>query len=248
MTARPILGGFFVEFRGEETSPIGNVEWVETDGYDPVSKKYTWNGFASDGGGTAASYTIDGTTMSCSGTMVVKGKQYQIRGTSVFAPDFMSSVDKREISTDGKTWAPFAEGTSTKVKAAPVAGANTQVEQELIGIEKAWNEASLKGDTAFPERILAEDFTDTDPEGAVTTKTEDIANLKSGNIKFSSVATEDMKARVYGDAAVVTGCNTIKGQFKGKDISGQYRWTDTWVRRDGRWQCVASHVSKIVDK
>jgi ketosteroid isomerase-like protein len=56
---------------------------------------------------------------------------------------------------------------------------------------------------------------------------------------------DDMKVRVYGDEAVVTGRNTTKGQFKGRDISGQYRWTDTWAKRNGRWQCVAEHDSKI---
>ena len=58
----------------------------------------------------------------------------------------------------------------------------------------------------------------------------------------------DMKARVYGDAAVVTGGNTTKETIKGKDISGLYRWTDTWIKKAGRWQCVATHASKIAEK
>jgi ketosteroid isomerase-like protein len=251
MTARPILGGFFVESRGHETAPGWDIDWVETDGYDPVGKKYTWAGYDSGGGSAAATYTLDGATMSYAGTMTVDGKQYYVRGTSVYAPDLMSCADKREISTDGKTWAPFAESKATKVKEAATAGANTPAEQELINLENRWEDASLKGDTAFLERIMAEDFTDTDPEGTVSTKAQDIANIKSGELKFTSATIDDMKARVYGDAAVVTGRNTMKGQFKGKDISGQYRWTDTWVKRDGRWQCVAGHASTIaagVDK
>ena len=59
---------------------------------------------------------------------------------------------------------------------------------------------------------------------------------------------DDMKARVYGDAAVVTGRNTSKETLKGKDISGLYRWTDTWIKEAGRWQCVATHASMIVQK
>ena len=57
-----------------------------------------------------------------------------------------------------------------------------------------------------------------------------------------------MKVRVYGDAAVVLGRNTVKEQYKGKDISGQSRFTDTWVKKDGRWQCVATAGSKITKK
>jgi len=59
---------------------------------------------------------------------------------------------------------------------------------------------------------------------------------------------DEMKARVYGDAAVVTYRWTSKETFKGQDISGQSRWTDTWVKRAGRWQCVASHGSRIAQK
>ena len=55
-----------------------------------------------------------------------------------------------------------------------------------------------------------------------------------------------MKVRVFGNAAVVTGRTTIKGgKYKGKDISGQYRFTDTWVKRNGHWLCVASANTRV---
>jgi ketosteroid isomerase-like protein len=55
---------------------------------------------------------------------------------------------------------------------------------------------------------------------------------------------------VYGEVAVVTGKNTIKGTWEDieRDISGPYRFTDVFVRRDGRWQCVASQASRIAGK
>jgi hypothetical protein len=49
-SVRPILGGFFVEFRGEEKALAGLTEWVEIDGYDPVTKQFTWTSFDSGGG------------------------------------------------------------------------------------------------------------------------------------------------------------------------------------------------------
>jgi ketosteroid isomerase-like protein len=59
---------------------------------------------------------------------------------------------------------------------------------------------------------------------------------------------DDFKVRVYGDAAVVTFRITYKSQSKGKDTSGQERITDTRVKLAGRWQCVASHESRIAQK
>jgi len=59
---------------------------------------------------------------------------------------------------------------------------------------------------------------------------------------------DDLKVRVYGDAAVVTGRFTTKETLKGRDISGQYRFTDTWIKKAGRWLCVAGQGSKIPQK
>ena len=118
-SARPILGGFFIEFRGEEKGTAGTTQWLEVDGYDSVSKKFTWNVFSSDGSVQTVTYTIEGTTVPYSGTLIVGGKQYKIRGTCVFTPDFTINIDKREISVDGKTWMPFWEAKATKVKSSP---------------------------------------------------------------------------------------------------------------------------------
>lgn len=122
------------------------------------------------------------------------------------------------------------------------------VEQELIKLENGWNDATVKRDMAFLEKILAEDITDTDSEGTVWTKAQDLQNVKSGDFVLTSAVADSLKVRVYGGAAVVTGRNTIQGKFKGKDISGPYQFTDTWAKRAGRWQCVATHGSKIVQK
>jgi ketosteroid isomerase-like protein len=122
------------------------------------------------------------------------------------------------------------------------------VEQELISLENEWAKSMVKLDLAFMERILAEDYTFTDPSGIVRTKAEEIAAMKSGQGMVTSAVNDEMKVRVYGDAAVVTGRTTEKGMMEGKEVSGQYRWTDTWVKIAGRWQCVADHVSYIPQK
>jgi len=118
VTVRPALGGFFVEWNGEDKGPAGPGRWHEIDGYDPATKKYMWFTFASDGGLQTVTYTIDGTNVPYAGAQVIGGNRYQIRGTIVFAADFMSNVEKREISLDGQTWMPFFEFKGTKTKAA----------------------------------------------------------------------------------------------------------------------------------
>jgi ketosteroid isomerase-like protein len=122
------------------------------------------------------------------------------------------------------------------------------VEQELMKLENEWADAWVKMDVAFFDRIEADDYMYTACEGSVWTKAQDLALLKSGENVITSWVLADMKVRVYGDAAVVTGRVTIKEMYKGKDLSRQERWTDTWVKRGGSWQCVAGHSSEIAQK
>ncbi len=57
-----------------------------------------------------------------------------------------------------------------------------------------------------------------------------------------------MKVQVHGDAAVVTYRSTDKGSYKGNDLSGQYRWTDVFVKRNGRWQAIAGHGTRVTQQ
>jgi len=122
------------------------------------------------------------------------------------------------------------------------------VEQELITLENGWADAVVKKDVAFLDRILADDCLVTDPEGNVSTKAQEIASVKSEVYLVTSCVHHEMKVRVYGNAAVVTGRSTLNETYKGKDYSIQAQWTDTWVKLNGRWQCVAEHSSMIAPK
>jgi len=124
----------------------------------------------------------------------------------------------------------------------------SQVEQALIKLENDWNDASVKRDLVVLGRILADDYVFTDTDGVIWTKAQGLEMLKSGEDVVTSAVATDMKVRVYGSAAVVTGRNTVKEQVKGKDISGTYAYTDTWVNRSGSWVCVATHSSRLAHK
>jgi len=137
------------------------------------------------------------------------------------------------------------------VQAQPPAQTETEhVQQELITLENGWNDAAIKRDWVFLDRFLADDYTGTDFDGNVGTKPQFLDSLKSGESVMASSITDDMKVRIYGNAAVVTGrATTVNEQHKGKDFSGRYRWTDMWVKDNlGRWRCVAEHVSRIAQK
>ena len=141
-------------------------------------------------------------------------------------------------------WLAFGQGTSQK--AAP--SKSSSDEKELIKLEDGWSDAYVKADVAVLDRNDADDWTITGSDGSFSTKAQEIADLKSGDFKTTSFVHDERKVRVYGNAAVVTGRLTMKAQYKGKDVSGQYRWTNTWVKRSGHWQCVATHLSKIAEE
>jgi hypothetical protein len=89
-------------------------------------------------------------------------------------------------------------------------------EQELLKLEQEWTNADLKDDWATMDRILADDYVLTDRDGFVSTKAQVLAYMKSGEGKILTLAIDDMKVRVYGDAAVVTLRATIKETYKGE--------------------------------
>jgi ketosteroid isomerase-like protein len=106
--------------------------------------------------------------------------------------------------------------------------------------------SAASGDPAVVERMEAADFVGTAPDGKVGDKAQDVSDVKTGKMKAEGVDPDDMKVHVYGNVAVVTGRVTVKGgQYGGQDISGQYRFTDTWVKNKGRWQVAASQATAI---
>ena len=122
------------------------------------------------------------------------------------------------------------------------------VERDLIKLENDWSTAWQKKDAAFLQKLWADEYLSTDQDGNTFTKTQDLANVSDRGTSITSFALTDLKVHLYGDTAVVTGLNTVKSTFKGKDSSGAYRFTDVFVKRDGRWQVVATHGSLVAKK
>ena len=133
----------------------------------------------------------------------------------------------------------FGQAASAKKADAP------SVEQALMQMERDWTQAGLKKDVATLDKIIADDWTAFDFQGKPETKAQVIADLKSGSSFSQTVELGEMKVKVFGDTAVVTGSDMEKSTYKGKDSSGKYVWTDVFVKRNGRWQAVSSMSVKL---
>jgi ketosteroid isomerase-like protein len=129
--------------------------------------------------------------------------------------------------------------------AAPKGGSS--VEQTLMQMERDWTKAGLDKDAATVDRIVADDWTSLQFDGKTETKAQALADMKSGSSALQTVTLGEMKVRVFGNTAVVTGSDTEKSTYKGKDSSGKYVWMDVFVNRNGKWQAVASESTKVAN-
>jgi uncharacterized protein (TIGR02246 family) len=127
-------------------------------------------------------------------------------------------------------------------------GRSAAAEAELNDLETRWLKATVDGDANFLDRLYADNYTFVDPMGQLMTREQDINDVRSGKLKFTSAEPSNVQTRVFGDAAVVTGIVTINGTYGGEDISGRYRWTDTFVRQNGQWKAAASQVNRIAEQ
>jgi hypothetical protein len=93
--------------------------------------------------------------------------------------------------------------------------------QELLKVERAWADALVKRDVSVVEQIYADEYVDIDPDGIVTNKAQDLANLKSGALKLTAQTLADMKVNVYGEVG---------------------------VGRSGRWRCVSTQSTRVAKK
>lgn len=119
------------------------------------------------------------------------------------------------------------------------------VEDEIKKQEESWAQATLKDGASAVEQYEADDIITTDPGGRVTDKAQDKKDYASGDMKIESEQLTDITVHSYGNVAVAAGTNVVKGTYKGQDIGGKYRFTDTWVKKNGKWQVAASNYVKV---
>lgn len=135
------------------------------------------------------------------------------------------------------------------IASSAIAGSASQrVESDqevLIALEQKWNEAFYRKDVAVIETLLADEFTATYDNGRRGTKTTELALVSSFNQAVESAVQHDFIVRVYRDTAIVWFTLRVVGIRAGQRSEETLSYTDVWVVRDGRWQCVSSHSTRV---
>ena len=120
-------------------------------------------------------------------------------------------------------------------------------DEELKKLETDRAAAVVKGDVATLEKQTSDDYTLINMNGQMSDKSQMVSAFKSGQTKLTSDELSDMKVRVYGNTAVITGKADVKGTLGGKDATGQIMFTRVYVKKGGRWQSVAFQQTRITN-
>jgi ketosteroid isomerase-like protein len=131
-------------------------------------------------------------------------------------------------------------------QAAEPSRSNPQSEKAVLNLENEFLAAVLKSDATAVARTITDDFYFVGPDGLPQDKTAFTAPIKSGDLKMtSSVASDIVVHFSSANMVILTYRSADRGSFKGAEFSGDYRWTDVAVKRDGRWQFLCAHGAQI---
>jgi ketosteroid isomerase-like protein len=132
--------------------------------------------------------------------------------------------------------------------AQEAAAATATAEAEVRQAVRDYDEALRRADAAAVEKFWAPEYTFVNPRGERLTRADRAANLRTGRTAFDSLShvPQDERIQVYGDMAVYTTLLTLSGRYSGEAEQGQFRALVVWIRRDGRWQQIATQMTPVV--
>lgn len=125
-----------------------------------------------------------------------------------------------------------------------------EIEQTVLKTKESWTDALKSKDWVILEQILASDFVAVNVD-KVMNKAEFINDYKASTDKIRWAVNSNVKVQVYTrDVAVMTGETEVGGQAlnthqKMQDFIRRWHWTDTYLKRNGMWQCIATHISVL---
>ena len=117
--------------------------------------------------------------------------------------------------------------------------------RELLKAEAVTCRAFEAGDADALRGMLTTDFTLVDSRGNVTNREQNLAEVAAREPFYDEFRNHDQQVRLYGNAALIVGITSIRGRADGKAFAADFRYTDTWIRRDGKWLLAASHASRL---
>jgi ketosteroid isomerase-like protein len=162
--------------------------------------------------------------------------------TPLASPETRATATPTEQPSAQKKEKPAA----AKTAAAP-SGKKMSVEAALKDNENRWEAAIAKHDMVIIGSMAADDFAGVNFDGKVMSRSGLMAESKKDRDTYKSAVNEKLAVHTYGpNVAVIVGTAHEKGTGKdGQPFDRKFRFTDTWVERNGRWQCVASQVMKL---
>ena len=129
---------------------------------------------------------------------------------------------------------------------AAFAQSNEETEREIIRLEHDLVDAYTHNDMDAVKRLVPEDYVSIGNNGESSTRDTILARYKSGELHDISNDLDQLKVRLYGNTAIVTGINHNKTNYKNEQIfKNKLFYIRVYIRRDGRWQPVATHYGQI---
>ena len=122
--------------------------------------------------------------------------------------------------------------------------AKNPIETQLTKIEHEWADAYLKRNPSFVKRLTTENFVFIGPDGKAMNKEEYVKEI-TGDTTFSAFTVSDLKIRTYGNVGLVTGIAHITAKTRDHDETGDYAFTDVFVKQGGEWKAVSGQATAL---
>lgn len=122
------------------------------------------------------------------------------------------------------------------------------VQEAILELERRFGEAMIRNDADAIGRLLSDDWIIIDPDGGVIDRSRFLAVIKSGALKHEAMDSEDIRVRTYPNTATVTAVTHTRTKYLGKEFTTHERATDVFVKEDGRWHCVLTHLTTLTKK
>ena len=171
--------------------------------------------------------------------------QFRIASLFVVASSLPLAGCDRSSSSNAPT-DPSSVITTGALAARSSSGASPQ-EAAVRAAMDDYKQFILDSNVEELDRLWADDYTFINPQGAIATKAQRLANFSSGNTDVAIIDSErEITTRLYGDMAVVQNLSTLHGKFNGIPTDTDLRGTFVWVRRGGRWQLLTNQLTAVV--
>ena len=122
------------------------------------------------------------------------------------------------------------------------------MQEELLKLEDDFARAVTDNDADAVDGFLSDDWIIVDADGGTIDKARFLGVIKSGALSHEMMESTDLRVRLYGNTAVVTGLTTTKGKFMEQDFTSCERATDIFVKQNDRWQCVFTQLTRFTKK